>query len=206
MARFRKSSYTQNEFFDDKHRYEHWYRDNTCYFITSKVREGLHLFASEEAKAVFWDRFDFYTQKYGFVPWIATLLDNHYHFEGYLKVPLRRLPESRREPRALHAAPARLCRETRQRSAPSASPPVLAPSREYFDGCLRDVLQAVRAYRYTKLQAVRAGIVRDYRDYPHTRVYLDIDRACGRAVELDAFPEDLPYARYERHRSGHRRM
>ena len=43
-------------------------------------------------------------------------------------------------------------------------------NRDYFDGCLRDVLQARRAYRYTLLQAVRAGLVRHWREYPHTRV------------------------------------
>jgi hypothetical protein len=68
----------------------------------------------------------------------------------------------------------------------------------YFDGCIRDVLQATRAYRYTLLQAVRHGIVRDYRDYPHTRVFVDRDRAIARAVELNALLEDVPYARYEK--------
>jgi hypothetical protein len=67
-----------------------------------------------------------------------------------------------------------------------------------FDGCIRDVLQATRAYRYTLLQAVRHGIVRDYRDYPHTRVFVDRDRAIARAVELYALLEDVPYARYEK--------
>jgi hypothetical protein len=61
VARFRKSSYTNHEFFEGKHRFEHWYRDNTVYFITSKVRDGFHAFRTEEAKAVFWDRFAYYT-------------------------------------------------------------------------------------------------------------------------------------------------
>jgi hypothetical protein len=73
-------------------------------------------------------------------------------------------------------------------------------NQDYFDGCLRDVLQAVRAYRYTKLQAVRARIVKDDRDYPHTRVYLDVDPCVKRAVELKAFLEEVPYARYDRRR------
>ena len=50
VGQFRKSSYTRNEFFDGKHRFEHWYRDNTVYFITSKVRDGFAAFATEEAK------------------------------------------------------------------------------------------------------------------------------------------------------------
>ena len=47
---------------------------------------------------------------------------------------------------------------------------------DYFDGCLRDELQCRRAYRYTYLQSVRAGLVRDAKDYPHTRVYVDLDK------------------------------
>jgi hypothetical protein len=79
-------------------------------------------------------------------------------------------------------------------------------NRDYFDGCIRDVLQAERAYRYTLLQAVRAGIVRDWRDYPHTIVNIEKWRAIDRAVDLNAFMEDVPYARYERKKGrGHRR-
>ncbi len=81
----RKSSGTSHEFFDGQHRYEHWYRDNTVYFITSKVRDGFPAFATEEAKGIFWDRFTYYTQLHGFITWIATLMNNHYHFIGYLK-------------------------------------------------------------------------------------------------------------------------
>lgn len=40
MKTFRTSSYTDKEFFDGKHRFEHWYRDNTVYFITSRCRDG----------------------------------------------------------------------------------------------------------------------------------------------------------------------
>ena len=82
-------------------------------------------------------------------------------------------------------------------------------NRDYFDGCLRDVLQAYRAFNYTRDQAVRARLVRDYRQYPYTRVYLDRDRAIARAAELNAYLEDVPYKRYENHqrtkRHGHRR-
>jgi hypothetical protein len=55
----RKSSASTNEFWDGKHRYEHWYRDNTVYFITSKVRDGFAAFETEAAKLIFWDRFDY---------------------------------------------------------------------------------------------------------------------------------------------------
>jgi len=69
----RKSGATHLEFFDGQLRFEHWYRDNIVYFITSKVREGFAALASEEGKQIFWDRFDFYTNMHGFVPWVATL-------------------------------------------------------------------------------------------------------------------------------------
>jgi hypothetical protein len=49
---------------------------------------------------------------------------------------------------------------------------------------------------------VRARLVRDWRDYPHTRVDVEMDRMIRRAVELKAFLEDVPYARYERRRHG----
>jgi hypothetical protein len=50
------------------------------------------------------------------------------------------------------------------------------------------------------LQSVRAGICRDYHDYPHTRVNVELERAVARAKELRAFMEGIPYARYERKR------
>jgi len=85
MGNFRKSSYTKNEYWDGRHRFEHWYRDNSVYFITSKTREGVPMFDSERAKAIFTNRFEFYSQKHGFVPWVWSLLNNHYHMLGYLK-------------------------------------------------------------------------------------------------------------------------
>ncbi len=80
-------------------------------------------------------------------------------------------------------------------------------NKDYFDGCIRDVLQAARAYRYTLLQAVRAGMVREWREYPDTRLNVALERAIPRAMELGAFLEGVPYARYEGHKKkhGHRR-
>ena len=37
-------------------------------------------------ETIFWDRFNYYAVKYGFVPWIISLLDNHYHTLGYLRI------------------------------------------------------------------------------------------------------------------------
>lgn len=73
-----------------------------------------------------------------------------------------------------------------------------ANHHDYFDGCLRDVLQAERTYRYVQIQSVRHGIVKDYREYPHTRMSIETDRGVRRAVQLNAFLEGLPNARYER--------
>jgi hypothetical protein len=47
---FRKSSISSDEFHDGQHRFEHWYRDNSVYFLTSRCRGKTHAFASEEAK------------------------------------------------------------------------------------------------------------------------------------------------------------
>jgi hypothetical protein len=73
-----------------------------------------------------------------------------------------------------------------------------AGGRDYFDGCLRDELQCRRAYRYTLTQCRRHGICANWKDYPHTRVYIDLDRGVKRALELNAFMEGVRYPRYDR--------
>lgn len=200
--RFRKSSYTQKEFFRGRHRFEHWYRDNTVYFITSKVRDGAPLFSSEPAKSAFSDRFDHYTRMHGFVPWVTTLMYNHYHTLGYL----REKEQLGQMMRKLHGSVAWLVmKASGVRHVPFWRS---KGNKDYFDGCIRDVLQAERAYRYTLMQAVRAGTVSDRRDFPNTRVNVDMDRAIKRAAQLKAFLEDVPYARYDRNkqkRRGHLR-
>jgi hypothetical protein len=201
MASFRQTSYTKHERHSGKHRFEHWYRDNTVYFITSKTRDGFAAFDTEGAKNVFWDRFDYYTRLHGFTPWVTTVLNNHYHTLGYLRVG-EELGEVMRK---LHGSVAwMVMKETEVRHVPFWRG---KGKKDYFDGCIRDVLQAERAYRYTLLQAVRAKIVTDWHDYPHTHVNVEMNRAIKRAVELNAFLEGVPYARYERkkERRGHRR-
>jgi hypothetical protein len=200
MRTFRTSSYTNREFHDGKHRFEHWYRDNTVYFLTSKVRDGFHAFASEQAKLIFWDRFNHYTQLHGFEPWVTTLLDNRWHSLGFL-YDGQQLGEMMRK---LHGSVAWLAMKLIQvRHVPFWR---TAGNKDYFDGCIRDVLQLTRTHPYVKLQAVRAGIVRDWRDYPHTRVELSVDEAIERALFHRAFLEEVPYARYERKRGrGHQR-
>jgi hypothetical protein len=195
MPHFRKSSYTSHEFHDGKHRFEHWYRDNTVYFITARCRDKFPAFDSVPAKAIFWDRFDHYSKQFGFVPWVTSLLNNHYHTIGYLKVGENLGPFVQR----VHGSVAKLVNDV----LPVRHLPFWrrAGNQDYFDGCIRDVLQARRAYRYTLRQSVWHKLCTDHASYPDTRVNVDIDRAVKRAVELNAFLEDIPYARYERHRA-----
>ena len=190
MGHFRKSSYTAHEFFKGKHRFEHWYRDNTVYFLTSKTRDGIHAFKTEQTKDVFWNRFDHYCQEFGFVPWVTSLLSNHYHTIGYLKVGENLGPLMQR----LHGSVAKLVNDNLEvRHLPFWRS---KGNKDYFDGCIRDETQARRAYRYTLKQAVRHGIVKDFREYRHTRVKVELDRAIARALELKVFLEEVPYARY----------
>ena len=200
MGKFRKSSYTNKEFFDDRHRFEHWYRDNSLYFITSKVRDGFRAFATEQAKHIFWDRFDHYTRLHGFEEWVTTLMDNHYHTLGYL-ADGSQLGEMMRK---IHGSVAWLAmKQIEVRHVPFWR---TAGNKDYFDGCLRDVLQLSRTHPYVKLQAVRTRIVTNWRDYPHTRVIVEAEEAIERALMRDAFLEKVPYARYERKKKrGHQR-
>jgi hypothetical protein len=164
------------------------------YFITSRVRDGVHAFASDRAKEVFFDRFDYYTRKYNFVSWIETLMINHYHFLGYLKDGENLGPLMQH----LHGSVAKLVNDL----LPQHHLPFWRTrgNKDYFDGCLRDPLQCRRAFRYTKLQAVRAGIVTNHRNYPFTRIHIDCERGIARALELRAYLQDVPYHRYDRRR------
>ena len=175
---------------------EHWYRDNTVYFITSRCRDRFPAFQTERAKAVFWDRFDYYTLLYGFVPWVTTLLDNHYHTLGYLKVGEQLGPMMQR----IHGSVAKLVNDL----LPQRRLPFWRGSgrRDYFDGCIRDQIQCRRAFRYTLRQSVRARLCRDWREYPHTHVSIDVEVGIKRAHQLNAFMEGVAYKRYE-DREGH---
>ena len=117
---------------------------------------------------------------------------NHYHILGYNKYCDNLGPMMQH----IHGSVAKLTNDL----LPERRVPFwrTAGNQDYFDGCIRDVLQATRAYRYTLLQSVRAGLVSDYRLYPHTIVNVEVNRAIKRAVELNAFMEEVPYARYER--------
>jgi hypothetical protein len=190
MGRFRKSSISKDEYYEGQHRFEHWYRDNSVYFITARCRDRFPAFRLVEAKRVFLDRFLFYTASFGFTPWVTTLLDNHYHTVGYLKVG-ENLGEMMRR---IHGSVAKLVNDL----LPERRLPFWYDSGKqgYFDGCLRNPLQGRRTYRYTQRQAVRHEIVKDWREYRFTLVNVEMERAIRRAVELNAFMEGVPYKRY----------
>ncbi|HEY2589722.1 MAG TPA: hypothetical protein VGI81_28520 [Tepidisphaeraceae bacterium] len=190
MPRFRVSTHSRREFIKGKHRFEHWYRDNTVYFITARCRDRFPAFKSEEAKSAFWDRFNHYTQEYGFVPWVTSLVNNHYHTLGYLREGKNLGPMMQR----IHGSIAKLVNDL----LPERRVPFWREGahNDYFDGCLRDELQCRRAYRYTLKQSVRHHLASDYRSYPHTVVNVELDRGIKRALALQAFLSEVPYPRY----------
>jgi REP element-mobilizing transposase RayT len=194
FRRFRTSSSAAREYYNGRHRYEHWYLDNQVYFLTARCRDRYSAFAGEAAKEVFWDRFDHYTVKYSFTPWVTSLLDNHYHTLGYLRIG-NDLPELMRR---LHGSVAKLVNDL----LPDRRVPFWreAGHHDYFDGCIRDEKQCRRAYKYTLLQAVRHNIVNDFCEYPHTRAPIELERGLKRALELRAFLEHVPYKRYQKPR------
>ena len=192
MPRLNRSSVSRDEYYQGKHRFEHWYRDNTVYFITARVRGRRPVFESDAAKAIFWDRFNHYTAEFGFTPFVTSLLDNRYHSEGYLRIGENLGKMIQR----LHGSVAKLVND-------------LLPDRHerfwceagrqgYFDGCLRNERQGRRTFVYVYPQCRRHGICDDPRDYPHTRVNVEMERAIKRAVELNAFMKGVDYKRYAR--------
>ncbi|TWU23738.1 transposase [Bythopirellula polymerisocia] len=191
FKKLRKSSATKTEVFRGEHRYEHWYLDNQVYFITARCRERYPAFAGDDAKHIFWERVNHYTTKYEFFPWVTSLLDNHYHTLGYLRTGENLGPLIQH----LHGSVAQLVNDL----LPERRLPFWrsAGNRDYFDDCLRDEKQCRLAFRYTLTQGERQGVVRDYRDYPHTRVQIELERGLKRAMELKAFIEGVPYRRYQ---------
>lgn len=190
IPRIRKSSYTRNKTFEGEHRFEHWYIDNQIYFITARCRNRFPAFESEKAKAIFWDRLGYHAHEVGFVLIIATLIDNHYHLLGYLKVGTNLESMMRK----LHGSVAKLVNDL----LPERHLPFWHDRKhlDYFDGCLRDVKQFRLTFRYTQNQSVRHGICRDSRDYPHAKVFVELDRAMNRATELKAPLYGVTYKRY----------
>ena len=141
---------TGDRVYRGQHRREHWYIDNQVYFITARCRDRFPAFAREQAKAVFWDRFEHYTAAYGFTPWVTSLLDNHYHTLGYLREGKHLGPMMQR----IHGSVAKLVNDTLEANGQPRLKPFWRQSHrhDYFDGAIRDEKQARLAYRYTLKQ------------------------------------------------------
>lgn len=82
--RIQKCSATLTYKYAGKYRFEHWYVDNQVYFITARCRDKYPAFQPEQAKTIFWDRFNFYCKQHQFFPWVVSLMNNHYHVVGYI--------------------------------------------------------------------------------------------------------------------------
>jgi hypothetical protein len=195
MGSFRTSSTSRSEYYDGFHRFEHWYRDNTVYFITARVRDRITAFQTEQAKAVFWDRFNHYTNEFGFTPWVTSLMDNHWHTEGYLRIGANLGPMIQR----IHGSVAKLVNDLLPKRI--ESPFWFDAGRQgYFDGCLPNEKQGRLTYRYVLTLCRRHGVCDDPAVYVHTRVNVELERVIQRAVELNAFMEGVPYKRYQERR------
>ena len=187
-----KTSATHHVEYHQSHRFEHWYSDNQVYFITARCTGKFPAFASERAKRVFWDRFEFYTAQCLFTPWVTSLMTNHYHVLGYCK----RGEMFGQMMRRIHGSTAKLVNDLLdERRVPFWRE---TGNRDYFDGCIRDEKQCRLAYRYVLTQSVRHGMCGDWRRYAHTRVRIDLDVGVRRALELSAFLSGVRYKRYER--------
>jgi hypothetical protein len=187
-----KSNTSNNEFWEGHHRFEHWYRDNQVYFLTARVRGKFAAFSASEAQLIFWNTWDTYTAQFAFVPWVTTLMSNHYHSLGYLN----RGTDLASMMKHIHGATAKRVNDL----LPGRIVPFWIDSghQNYFDGCIRDEVQCRRAFAYTLTQSVRHGICRDYRAYTNTRVTVELDRGIRRAIELKAFLKGVGYPRYDR--------
>lgn len=185
-----RHSHTQKLERDGLHRFEHWRRDNCAYLITARVRHRARAFTSEQAKAIFWDRFGHYTDTYGFTPIVTSLIANHYHTVGYM----REGENLGVMMKGIHGSIAKLVNDL----LPTRIRPfwVDRGHQNYWDGCLRDEVQFRRTYLYVRHQAMRHGLARTWQEYPHTRVNVGLEVALKRLVELRAFLYGVPYKRY----------
>ncbi len=192
MEEFSKSRPAQKKWFNGKRSFEHWYRDNQVYFITARCRNKFPAFRSDLAQSIFWEKWDQYTAENGFVPFVTSLMVNHYHTIGYLKEgkDLKKLMQ------LFHGSVAKLVNDTLKER--------LTPfwfdghgHKSYFDGCLRDEGQGIKTYRYVYTQCRRHKICADPANYANTHVNIDMDTAIRRATEKEAFMYGVGYKRYE---------
>jgi hypothetical protein len=97
-------------------------------------------------------------------------VDNHYHTLGYLRERTK-LPMMMQR---IHGSVAKLVNDLLpQRRAKFWQD---AKLKQYFDGCIRDEKQARLAYRYIPIQGQRHGCVRDWRESPHARARVELER------------------------------
>jgi hypothetical protein len=194
MPRFRKNQTSNHEFHEGDNRFEHWYRDNKIYIITARVRDKKPAFESLEAQQVFWNQWSKYTKEFEYTSWITSLLNNHYHDLGYNRYG-DNLPKMMQR---IHGSIAKLVNDLLDvRIVPFW---IDSGKQNYLDGCVRDVPQAQRAFRYTYFQCTRHRVCSHPTLYPNTRVNVELNVAIQRADQLAAFLWDVPYERYERHR------
>ena len=192
MSWTHKSQPSKGDRYGDKQHFRHWYRDNQVYFISVSCSDRYPALRSEDAKAIFWDRFEHYTSQHRFAPWITSVMDNHYHTLGYCEIG-RELGEMMRK---IHGSVAKLVNDLLpKRRVPFWGDP---GHQDYFEGCIRDEGQCRRAYRYVLTQSVRHGVCEDWREYPHTRVRIELERGLKRVLELNAFLRGVRYKRYEK--------
>jgi len=177
------------------HRFEHWCIDNHVYFITARCRDQYPAFASEEAKQVFWDRFEHYTRTCTFEPWITSLIDNHYHALGFLRAGEQLKVMMQR----IHGSVAKLVNDVLESQGQPRRQCFWRDQRghEYFDGCLRDETQFKRTWRYIEIQSERHGVCSDWRTYPHTRATITCEQPLTLAHRRNGFMPDIPYKRYQ---------
>lgn len=195
MSKTDRRSYTPHLTWEGKNAFHHGYRDNQIYFITARCRGRFLAFESEAAKDVFWNRFDHYTGEYDFTPVVTTLLNNHHHTLGDLKIGNNLGPMMQRN----HGSVAKLVNDLLERERQSRLVPFRHDKRhhDYFDGCLRDETQFRLTFRYVRGQSVRHRVSRDWKDDLHTRVRVACERALSCVTELKVLLWGVKYRRHE---------
>jgi hypothetical protein len=117
---------------------------------------------------------------------------NHYHVLGYLKEVKNLGPMMQR----FHGSVAKLVNDELEMRIVSFWR--TRGNKDYFDGCIRDEKQLRASYQYTLLQSVRAKLMEDYRQYPHTIVDVELTVAVERAKNFGVYLEDVRYPKYEK--------
>ena len=137
----KKTHHVRGPIYKGQHRFEHWYRDNQSLISRPANGTAFQPLPPRKAKAVLWDRFDFYTKEFLFTPWVTSLIPNHYHCLGYCKVGKNLGIMMQR----IHGSVAKLVNELAAQCRPLFWGD--GGSEDYFDGGIRDEKQCRLAYR-----------------------------------------------------------